>query len=210
VTLREAFTPPIVVGDLCLRCGATLDPGRDFDNHGGCSRDPSKAEAEWAALARSESPSPAATPGDGLDHLPPATCYRFHASADPHLGVAGAVWLADVRRALLAATPGDGLDALREAALRVVEWDDGTRTGPRSAYNDDVRTLAALALSESPSPEGLTEARLAEAIDYVTKPDPSELRDPGIDWGREWYGTPRELANEIAARLRSSADSGTP
>jgi hypothetical protein len=35
-----------------------LDPGRDFDNHGGCSRIVSKAETEWAALARSESPSP--------------------------------------------------------------------------------------------------------------------------------------------------------
>jgi hypothetical protein len=42
-----------------------------------------------------------------LSGLPPATCYRFHGQADEHLGVFGAVWLADVKRALAATEPTD-------------------------------------------------------------------------------------------------------
>jgi hypothetical protein len=35
-----------------------------------------------------------------LSNLPPATCYRTHTQPDEDRGVFGAVWLADVRRAL--------------------------------------------------------------------------------------------------------------
>ena len=48
----EQWKPPVVLGDLCLRCGTFLDPGRDFDNHGPCRRDESAAER----AARSASP----------------------------------------------------------------------------------------------------------------------------------------------------------
>jgi hypothetical protein len=41
---------------------------------------------------------------DPLAALPPATCYRTHTQPDEHLGVKGAVWIADVRRVTLAPT----------------------------------------------------------------------------------------------------------
>jgi hypothetical protein len=43
-----------------------------------------------------------AAPGidvDTLKRLPPATCYRTHLGHDEHLGISGAVWIADVVRA---------------------------------------------------------------------------------------------------------------
>jgi hypothetical protein len=43
-----------------------------------------------------------AAPEAALDHLPRATCYRTHTQPDEDRGVFGAVWLADVKRALAA------------------------------------------------------------------------------------------------------------
>ena len=52
------WQPPLVIEDRCVRCGATLDVGRDFDNHGPCSPIEHPAEAEIrrlrAALAQPE------------------------------------------------------------------------------------------------------------------------------------------------------------
>jgi hypothetical protein len=56
---------------------------------------PDEAWDELAAALAHDRPS-----GSGLNNLPPATCYRTHTQPDENRGVYGAVWLADVKRAL--------------------------------------------------------------------------------------------------------------
>lgn len=72
----------------------------------------------WEARAED-----AAAPGlrEALESLPPATCYRTHTQPDEGKGIFGAVWLADVRRAL-AAAPAAAAGARLRNALRKTGW----------------------------------------------------------------------------------------
>lgn len=75
--------------DRSFRMTIPAEPDRDSDL---VLMDGLDAGREALATLAARQPDP------GLDALPPATCYRVHTQPDEHLGVKGAVWIADALR----------------------------------------------------------------------------------------------------------------